>query len=341
MSRILILALIGLGTTLLLRGRVQALPWARAWAERVRRLPVPILRSPERRSRVERGAALAQGRLRAVTLERIELGTQSPVVALAERGNVLYAGTFDEGLIRIEGGAQRALPVDARINDLALDASGALIVATGGGAFEVTATGAATKFASGAFSAVASWRGETWLVSRRGLSVRERSGLWTRGAGQGVGADLPDALASCGSSLCIGASDGLWLFDGQSASRHSSASGDLPADWVTAAWGDEKEVWAGTFDGGLARLGGSKDPGRLYSSKGGLPEGQIAPHALAVVAGVVYAGTPRGLLVVEGQAAQLFGDGPLGEGVSAVIPAARGGVWVGGLGQVRRIVVTP
>lgn len=339
MIRILILALLTAGAALAFRERALLLPWAGRWTERVRRLPMPVLRSPERTSLVRRGEHLAGRRLRAVTAERIELGTESPVVALSEQGPVLYAGTFDDGVFRIEGGERRALPVDARVNDLALDLKGALILATGGGAYEVTAAGAVTRFASGAFSAVALWQGETWLASRRGLSVREAGGLWTRGAGQGVPADLPDALASCGSALCIGASDGLWLFDGERAVRHSSASGELPAEWVTAVGASGGEIWAGTFDGGLALLRASGP--RLLSAADGLPEGRIAPHALALIAGTVYAGTPRGLLVIDREGAALLSEGPLGQGVNSVIPAARGGVWVGGAGQVRRIEIAP
>lgn len=338
--RLLIWAVTLLSAIVAFRERARLAPWV----ERARRLPLPVWRTPSRVSAVRAGGAVKSRAVQFEVRERIALPSASPVVALAESrlvegATLLYAGTFDDGVFRVLGEERTALAVDARVNGLALDEQGTLVVATNGGAFTVD-HGESTRIASGAFSDVTLWRGHAWLSSRRGLSTVTDQGLWTRGPAQGITADQPGALADCGAVLCIGASDGLWTFDGERASHHSSASGELPADWVTAAVRDGAGVWAGTFDGGLARLGRA-DVARHYAPADGLPDGHVAPHALASVSGAIYAGTPSGLVVIWGDTVSLLSSGELGEGVTAVIPAARGGLWVGGRGTVTRIEVSP
>jgi ligand-binding sensor domain-containing protein len=168
-------------------------------------------------------------------------------------------------------------------------------------------------------------------------------GFWTRGAEQGVAADSPAALADCGVVLCVGALDGLWLFDGERATRLSSASGALPSDWVTAIASDGAAIWAGTFESGVARIGllpsirtnvRAFSSVRRYAPSDGLPEGRVQPQAALVREGALYAATPRGLLVVRGDEAALV---PMGE-VTALAPAARG-FWIGARGEVARIAV--
>ena len=145
----------------------------------------------------------------------LHLAQQSPVVALVEDGPRLSAGTFDEGLVRITNHQIETLKTDPRINDLTRDAKGQIVAATSRGLYEIDPAGNARQVDRTPFTSVAQWHGKTWLASKHGLSVREENGLWTRGPAQGVLADLPDALADCGDFLCIGASDGLWLFDGE------------------------------------------------------------------------------------------------------------------------------
>jgi ligand-binding sensor domain-containing protein len=310
------------------------------WTERARRLPLPLLLSPERTSVVAQGEPLATHELHARILEEIplHLAQQSPVVALVEDGPRLYAGTFDEGLVRITNHQLETLETDPRINDLARDAKGQIVAATARGLYEIDPAGNARQVDPTPFTSVAQWRGKTWLASKHGLSVREASGLWTRGPAQGVLADLPDALADCGDFLCIGASDGLWLFDGETAVRHSAASNELPADWVTAiGFSRTSGIWAGTFDGGFANL--SAGGAHLFSDA--LPERGIANHAVAIVGDTVYAGTPTGLLVISPRRAALVRDGKLSEGVSAVIASKHGGLWLGLAGALQRVDFAP
>jgi len=271
------------------------------WLERAQRFPVPVLRA----ANAHRPTAPAED-LPAQVLERIEL--PGDVVALASHGDALLAGTFDRGAFRIENGEAVALPGDARVNDLAVGSDGTVYAATNGGAF---ADG--QRLSSGAFTAVTIWKGRAVFASPRGISIVEGTDFHRLGAGQGVRGDMPSSLADCGVLLCIGASDGVWLFDG-STSTHRQA----PEEMVTAVARDGDEVWAGTLAGGIARLPGGLAPV--------LPDDRISPHALLVHDGAALAGTPSGLVVLRGGRTRLVRElAP----VTALALAPGGGLWVG------------
>lgn len=315
-------------------GILLALAWLRLhgtasqWVERAQRVPLPALHGAPARA-----AAAPAEPLHARELERAALAVESEVVALAEHGDALYAGTFDEGALRIDrGGGRRRLRIDSRVNDLAVDEAGTVYAATNGGAWEVSAAGDPRRLAPGAFAAVALWRGRPVFASPGGLSTIEGTGLWTRGPAQGVGADRPTALADCGAVLCIGASDGLWLFDGVSATRHSAASGELPEEVVTAvARGEGGDTWAGTLSGGIARVSSVGAP-----LQPPVPDGRAAPHALLIAGGAAIFGTPSGLVVVRGgRPGVVRGLAP----VTALAFSARGGIWVGLRGAAVRIEI--
>ncbi len=310
------------------------------WLERLQRVPLPVLKKPERAPLSLGGGSVERAKTPVVIVERRALPTDSPVVALVEREGVLVAGTFDEGLFRLpscgDGGFEpQPLTVDHRVNDAAFAGDGTLFVATQGGAWRVSPDGAAERVGHGAFTAVAIWNGLPHFVSNRGLSRLEHDGMRTFGPQQGFGADRPMALAACGDRLCVGAMDGLWLFDGRSAERRSSASGDLPADWVVAAARSASSIWAATYDGGLARLEGSS--ARRFGGTDGMPELRVNPHALAFDGELLGAGTPSGLLAVRGETASLVSAGLPSPDVTALAPSACGGLWVGYRGGLLRV----
>ena len=279
------------------------------WLERAQRVPLPVLRERQ----VPRPTAPAEP-MTAQVLERIEL--PGDVVALATHGDALYAGTFDRGAFRIENGKLVALPIDSRVNDLAVAGDGTVYAATNGGAF---AEG--RRLSSGAFTAVTIWNGRAAFASPHGISIVEGKDFHTLGPAQGVRGDLPSALADCGVFLCIGASDGVWLFDG-SSSVHRQA----PEEMVTAVARDGRrpqaaasnaEVWAGTLAGGVARLPAPPQA---------LPDNRVSPHALLVEGGAAFIGTPSGLVVLRGGRPKLVRElAP----VTALAASSRGGLWVG------------
>jgi ligand-binding sensor domain-containing protein len=285
------------------------------WMERARRFPLPSFRAAPTKAPPVAGEPLAVREL-----ERVALA--GDVVALVEAGDALYAGTFDQGLFRVErGGAPRRLQIDDRVNDLAVDRAGRLYAATNGGAYEIGS--AARRISPGVFAAAAVWRGRAVFASRAGISVLETEGLRTRGPAQGVRASAPMALADCGEVLCIGASDGVWLYDGETSAHH--AAGELPEEQVTAVASGEDGVWAGTLASGIARI----PP--LPAS---MPDGRVAPHALLARGGAVFIGTPSGLVVLRGGHVGIVRG--LGQ-VTALAPSTRGGVWVGLRGAAVRV----
>jgi len=159
------------------------------WMERARRFPMPVLRAQEAR----RATAPAEV-LSARVLERVEL--PGDVVALAPAGGGVYAGTFDRGAFRVENGAASALPIDSRINDLAVAADGTVHAATNGGAFA-----GSRRLSSGAFTAVTMWKGRAVFASPRGISIVEGTDFHTLGPAQGARGSMPSALAGCGGLL--------------------------------------------------------------------------------------------------------------------------------------------
>lgn len=306
------------------------------WAERARRVPAVLPVAVTHASMALDGGAIDRHRAAARQVESVEV--PGPVVAVAEREGELVLGTFDGGAWRIQdGGEPRKLAMDERINDLAFDEEGTLWAATAGGAWEVRRGEEPKRRAGGAFQAVAVWRGQAWFASPRGLSVADEGGFLTRGRDQGFPADGPTAMAACGKSLCVGALDGLWLWDGARATRAGSDTGSLPADFVTAVAFGPSGLWAGTFDAGLARL--SPDARRVTPGDG-LADGRIQPHALVSGAGAVWAGTPAGLLEIKASSAALVVDGLPTPELTALAPARAGGLWVGHQGGATRILVT-
>ena len=284
-------------------------PWQ--WLERAQRVPLPVLR--ERKA--HRPTVPAEP-MTAQVLERIEL--PGDVVALATHGDALYAGTFDRGAFRIENGKLVALPIDSRVNDLAVAGDDTVYAATNGGAFAD-----ARRLSSGAFTAVAIWNGRAAFASPHGISIVEGTDFHTLGPAQGIRGDMPSSLADCGVFLCIGASDGVWLFDG-SSSTHRQA----PEEMVTAVARDGDYVWAGTLAAGVARL-----PGPAQA----LPDNHVSPHALLVHGGAVFVGTPSGLVVLRGVGSKLVRElAP----VTALAASSRGGLWVGTRNAALRVDVS-
>jgi len=289
------------------------------WLERAQRVPLPVLREPE----AHRPTVPAEP-MTAQVLERIEL--PGDVAVLAAHRDALYAGTFDRGAFRIENGKLVALPIDSRVNDLAVAGDGTVYAATNGGAFAD-----ARRLSSGAFTAVTIWNGRAAFASTHGISIVEGKDFHTLGPAQGIRGDMPSSLADCGVFLCIGASDGVWLFDG-SSSTHRQA----PEEMVTAVARDDggarfardgrrpqaaasnADVWAGTLASGVARLRGPAPPA--------LPDNRVSPHALLVHGGAVFIGTPSGLVVLRGGRPKLVRElGP----VTALAASSRGGLWIG------------
>ena len=305
------------------------------WAERIQRLPKLVLTQPARESLALAGGALGKLEVSAEVVETRSLPTASPIISIVPWQGGLAVASFDDGAWLLDGDAVLPLEIGTAVNELAA-APEALYAATNDGAFAIGRDGKARQLAPGVFSAVAIWRGQPWFATTHGIATVDARGFVTYGAEHGLQPMRPSALADCGSALCIGAGDGLWLFDGKGARRESSGSGALPADEVTAVAFDGHARWAGTFDAGLARL--VPKGARRMSPADGIEDGRIAPHALVTWRGLLLAGTPSGIEVVRGEAAGALRS-PLPSKQVSALAADVNGIWMGYAGGIARLDV--
>jgi hypothetical protein len=115
--------------------------------------------------------------------------------------------------------------------------------------------------------------------------------------------------------MWVGSLHGLLRFDPSTGvtARHDVASGDLASDWVTACVPWEGGVAAGTYDGGLALLGGPAPVGsqrEIVRESDGLPSGWVNPHAMRADGDALLVGTLEGGLVIGRPSAERRGRGP-------------------------------
>lgn len=307
--------------------------------ERARRFPVPVLRPPDRTSAaVGSGARIERLGAHAELLAEVKVPTDSPVVAIADRGDRVAIGTFDGGLFVYQrrGRALTEVPVDAWINGLAYGEDGILYVAAASGAYAVSEDGALTQLGASAAVAVAAARGGANFVGPAGLLAVRDGQLIRFGRAQGLGFGRLSSVASCGrAAVCVGSADGAWRVEGTGAEKWSMAGGQLPTDDVSAiAMGEHGELWIGTTDGGLARLGAEP---RRFTVSDGLEEGRVLPGALVVLGTTAFAGTPTGLLVLRGARA---GKVLEGREITAVARDQEGLIWIGFKGGIARVALS-
>lgn len=320
-----------------------ALAWARArpvvvarWIERVHRLPRPVWGLPSHAPMALGGGALGTLTVHGRILKAVALPTKSPIVAIVPWKGGLAIASFDDGAWALKNGRARPLRLGFTVNALAVGPDGALYAATNQGAFRVSAEGQVEQLGPGAYVAVTVWRGRPWFAAPHGIATVDDRGFILYGREHGVSAAHPSTLAGCGQVLCIGAEDGLWLFDGTSARHVSAGSGALPSDEVTAVvFAHPRTIWAGTFDAGLARIGA--DAHRRMAPSDGLPEGRIDPRALVRWRGATVAGTPTGLLVVrDGRAGELT---HLPSSEITALGVADQALWIGYRGGIARLAL--
>lgn len=129
--------------------------------------------------------------------------------------------------------------------------------------------------------------------------------------------------------------DGRW-------SHFQVATGHLPDNWITALAVSPAGVWAGTYDGGVAVLSGSRARSRVFQESSGLPCGWVNPNAMVWSAGALWLGTMEGGVVVRtrGRWRQLGRSAGLPSAdVTGVVPAQPDRLWVATRGGVVQIEI--
>ncbi len=306
----------------------------------------------------DHGLARTEGERRLTSLSTGGLPS-SDVTAVTRAFGAMWIGTFDGGLARYDGHrveaqtrAAERFHVDGRINDLAVTGRGGsqrLWIATDRGLFVhdgrrfTPVEDAAAPGRVHITSLDVAPDGALWVTSSRLLS-RYRRGQWRSWSGDPSFpvVNLHAVTTDRHGRVWVGSLHGLYQFDEATGTfaRHTTASGALPVDWVTAVEPWHDGVVIGTYHGGLSWTDGSAfDVERV--SRGGLPAGWVNPHAMRFIGGKLFVGTlERGLLVGNrGQWTQLTAaDGLPSADVTDVIPDGSGAAWVATRGGLARIV---
>jgi ligand-binding sensor domain-containing protein len=184
----------------------------------------------------------------------------------------LWLGTA-HGLVRVENGAAtRRLRADAGLPSSVVRAllplaEGGLLVGTDGGAAIVDEAMHVTPLASlgkGKSQPIESPMHATWALAR---------------ADDGT--------------LFVGTANGLYYGKGGAWRRASVATGELADDWVTAIFPRGKDVYVGTYSGGVMKLGLSASKPTSVRLGGGY----VNPNGLVVRERQLLASTMDGLLV--------------------------------------------
>lgn len=286
--------------------------------------------------------------------QSLPTGPEAPndVAALAydARRDRLWIGGFDAGLSVRTGG--RTLTVHRpglgrRINALALDAGGALWVATPRGLLQLSAdttprvlrrltrgqglpsddVHTVAVFADGSVLAGTS-KGAAWidasgarpLAGDKAKRGPLRRGVWSAARGHD-------------GTLWLGTAAGLLrLTPDGSLTRLCRATGHLKDDWVTALSVDGDTLWVGTYAGGVARLTPGADAvAQLTSAQ--LGGGQINPGGLWSHGDHVFAATMKGLLRLRSARWVHLDTAAESDDVTALALGPRG-LWVGSRGGV-------
>ena len=280
------------------------------------------------------GTEAGLARLRGDTLETI--ARSAPVRAIVRHEGSLYVGLWDGGLARLDPATGRFVRVPwkqakgsterARITSLAVHAGSLHVGTAGDGVYvirdsQLRRADATTK---GLWVwSIASHGERLWAATLGGVvslgsdGARAESSILARAlvaspAGVLLAADgdgrvleldggalVPIARVdgrletlALGSRLtCAGGPDGLWIRRPAAAWARVPLGAGMPHGDIAAVASDGARTWVGFFDGGLAVL----EAGRWRT----FPEVDTKVNAVAVADGKVWAGTARGLFVVD------------------------------------------
>ncbi len=169
-------------------------------------------------------------------------------------------------------------------------------------------------------------QGYLWFGSQGGLTRFDGRNFTTYTVADGLPRNwiLCTARDAMG-RLWMGAPGRLTVYDGQQFTSYGPDEVGTTT-YLQALAADGDGIWIGTSGDGLLRFDGTTF--RSWKQADGLPSDRI--YAIAVADGYVWIATPKGLSRFDGNTFRTFtkADGLTSNGVSQVIPATGGGVWV-------------
>ena len=210
------------------------------------------------------------------------------VSALAFGGGALWVGYFDQGLAALEDGRWRAVTVVGPP-----DASWVNALCWHDGALWVGSNAGLGRYDPGREEVAAIYGFDRPVkglsVSQGSLVVTESDAVWIASASGWKEVPLPqEALSGAcleGESVWAAGMRGLLAGHGKSWQRFSELNGRLPESWVTAVLPVARQMWVGTYDGGLLELG---HDGRARMVR---PRVWVNANALVKIPGAIAVGT--------------------------------------------------
>lgn len=219
-------------------------------------------------------------------------GSQPHVTAMIRHKKKLLIATFDQGLVRKRGKTFRSVANSPRFINTLLSVGSDLYIGSAVGLFRwrgKTIERVPLGLPSEHINALAvSKTGTIWIATSRGVASLEngRVRLLTRAHG------LPSRIVY---SVAVTDDDALWVGTAGGAVRilgdettvYSQEKGSLPHDWVTSLWAHGDDVYAGTYNSGVARLSAHGESRPLA----GLEHTWVNPAGLSLVDGALAIAT--------------------------------------------------
>ncbi|MBK0026715.1 diguanylate cyclase [Stenotrophomonas sp. S48] len=240
---------------------------------------------------------------------------------LQDRHGDIWLGTENQGLLRISAHGMERLPAGlnlpgGRVVSLREDAEGSIWVGANGGLYRLRET---------LFSSYTERDGLSGDYVRTVFEDRDRR-LWVGSA----------------SGLDVQTDDGHFR-----AMPLHNRGGKAPSV-LSLAQGPDGDLWVGTFGDGVYRLDAQGQLRHNYDAADGMPGGNI--RAISVGAdGVVWAGTQKGVVSIEGSRVQVSRVPGMPSGlITALEHDHQGNLWIGTIegihvlrgGKVQRIDLT-
>ena len=227
---------------------------------------------------------------------------------LQDRHGDLWLGTENQGLLRISSHGLERLPAGlnlpgGRVVSLREDAEGSIWVGANGGLYRLRET---------LFSSYTERDGLSGDYVRTVFEDRDRR-LWV---GSASGLDQQTA-------------------DGRFRPMPLHNRGGKAPSVLSLAQGPEGDLWVGTFGDGVYRLRADGSLRHNYDAADGMPGGNI--RAISIdPAGVVWAGTQKGVVRIEGERVQVSDvPGMPGGLITALEHDHQGNLWIGTIEGIR------
>ena len=227
---------------------------------------------------------------------------------LQDRHGDLWLGTENQGLLRISSHGLERLPAGlnlpgGRVVSLREDAEGSIWVGANGGLYRLRET---------LFSSYTERDGLSGDYVRTVFEDRDRQ-LWV---GSASGLDLQAA-------------------DGRFRAVPLHNRGGKAPSVLSLAQGPDGDLWVGTFGDGVYRLGRDGRLRHTYAAADGMPGGNI--RAISVdPQGVVWAGTQKGVVRIDGDRVQVSSvPGMPGGLITALEHDHQGNLWIGTIEGIR------